>query len=97
MPVRDKIIKLLEDALAPLFLKVEDFSESHRGHAGYREGGSHFAVTIVSSHFTGKTAIERQRLIYQILDDDLRSGVIHALTLKTLTPEQADSRRPFND
>lgn len=79
--VREK----LEEALGPCVLTVEDESEAHRGHAGYREGGgTHFRVEITSDRFAGLSQIERHRLVYAILEDGLIAG-IHALSLKVCT------------
>ena len=54
MSVTQEIADRLEDAFSPTELNVIDDSESHRGHAGHREGGeSHFNVKIRSAHFKG--------------------------------------------
>ena len=58
------------------------------GHAGARpEGESHFIVEIASAQFAGLTRVARQRLVYSVLEDELRTDV-HALALKTVTPEE---------
>ncbi|MDD3019992.1 MAG: BolA family transcriptional regulator [Alphaproteobacteria bacterium] len=93
MSVRDRIIKTLEDALTPFFLRVEDFSERHAGHSGYREGGgSHFDVLIVADAFENKSLTERHRIIYTLLDTEIKAG-LHALKLKTLTVAEAKMRK----
>ena len=52
MAVTDEIRERLESAFSPTELTVEDESEQHRGHAGFREGGeSHFRVTIRAPAF----------------------------------------------
>lgn len=95
MSVSERITSLLERELTPVFLEVTDFSETHKGHAGYREGGeSHFKVTIVSSIFSGKSRIERHKMVYGLLEKELKQQ-IHALTLTTLTPEEAEKKRNF--
>ena len=59
-----------------------------RGHVGARpEGETHFRVKIVSESFTGKSRVERQRMVYQTLADELAGGV-HALAMTTLTPAE---------
>ncbi len=76
----------LEAALAPQVLDIEDQSERHRGHAGYREGGeSHFHLTIVSGAFTGKGRVERQRLVHRALAEELKEQ-IHALSMSVKAP-----------
>lgn len=88
MAVADTIEHKLTQALAPQRLKIVDDSEKHKGHAGYREGGeTHFRVEVVSAAFAGESRVARQRRVYQILADELAGGV-HALQLKTLTPEE---------
>jgi acid stress-induced BolA-like protein IbaG/YrbA len=49
--------------------------------------GQHFQATIVSSAFAGKRLIQRHQMIYAILGDRMREE-IHALSMKTLTPEE---------
>ncbi len=55
-------------------------------------GGDHFEALIVSSMFEGKALIERHQAVYKALGDAMRVRV-HALSLKTLTPAQYESRR----
>ncbi|HME90799.1 MAG TPA: BolA/IbaG family iron-sulfur metabolism protein [Myxococcaceae bacterium] len=50
--------------------------------------GDHFEARIVSSAFAGKPMIEQHQLVYQPLQDWLKTGELHALALKTYTPEQ---------
>lgn len=96
MSIRDRIIKSLEEYFQPFYLKVEDFSDSHAGHSGYRVGGeSHFSVTVVSDAFLDKPLTERHRLIYSLLNDEIRDG-IHALKIKTLTVDEAKSKKLFD-
>jgi len=71
---------------------VEDDSQRHLGHAGYREGGeTHFNVEIVSAVFEGQGRVARQRLVYAALKDELDAG-LHALALVTLTPAEDAAR-----
>ena len=77
----EKIETLLRDAFAPRKLDVIDDSESHRGHAGYQEGGeSHFVVTIESDRFEGMSRIARHRAVHEALGAELMAE-IHALAL----------------
>ncbi|XDA99466.1 BolA family protein [Sulfitobacter sp. LCG007] len=71
----------LRQAFAPRRLAVVDDSESHRGHAGFQEGGgSHFNVEIRSEAFRGMSRIGRHRAIHAALGPELM-GRIHALAL----------------
>jgi acid stress-induced BolA-like protein IbaG/YrbA len=49
--------------------------------------GQHFNALIVSAAFQGKSRLERHRLVYAALGDRMRVRV-HALSMKTLTPEE---------
>jgi acid stress-induced BolA-like protein IbaG/YrbA len=54
--------------------------------------GTHFEALIVSTEFEGKSLIERHKLVYGVLGDAMKER-IHALSLKTYTPEQWESQR----
>jgi acid stress-induced BolA-like protein IbaG/YrbA len=49
--------------------------------------GQHFNAVIVSRAFDGKRLIQRHQLVYAALGDRMREE-IHALSMKTLTPEE---------
>ncbi len=48
--------------------------------------GRHFEAVIVSKSFEGKGPLQRHKMVYQALGE--RMEKIHALSMKTLTPEQ---------
>lgn len=50
--------------------------------------GVHFEATVVSAAFAGKLPLARHRMVYATLGE-LMGGEIHALSLKTLTPDEA--------
>lgn len=50
---------------------------------------NHFQCVIVSERFAGRTPVERHQMVYAALGDAMREAV-HALALKTYTPEQWD-------
>jgi len=50
--------------------------------------GVHFEAVVVAEAFAGKLPLARHRLVYATLGD-LMGGAIHALALKTLTPEES--------
>jgi BolA protein len=94
MRVQDSIRRKLAEALRPLRLEIVDDSGRHAGHAGARpEGETHFRVAVVSAAFAGLSKLERQRLVYGVLAEELRNRV-HALELETLTPDEAKAARP---
>lgn len=81
MAVANEIEDRLRDAFSPRELGVEDQSERHRGHAGWREGGeTHFHVVIAADAFEGMSRIARHRAVHEALGADLL-GRIHALSL----------------
>jgi BolA protein len=89
MTAAQTIESKLRDALAPVHLQVVDDSGRHAGHAGARPGGeTHFNVEVVADAFAGKSRLERQRWVHQILADEL-AGTVHALSLRLFTPEEA--------
>lgn len=88
-------IRLRLAGLEPQRLELRDDSALHAGHAG-NGGGGHFAVSIVSSHFSGKSPIMRHRVIYQALQE-LIPERIHALSIIAQTPEEAGLMRPGSD
>jgi BolA protein len=91
MRVAQIIETKLTAALQPTTLVVTDESHRHAGHAGARDGGeSHFHLDIVSAEFAGKSRVARQRLVYALLAEELK-GPIHALSLVTRTPEEAQA------
>lgn len=88
MTYADRIRTKLTAALAPVRLTIVDDSHRHAGHAGHDPlGETHFDVTVVSALFVGKSRVARQRLVYDILVDELAERV-HALALRTLTPDE---------
>ena len=81
MAVANEIESRLRAAFSPRALAVEDQSERHRGHAGWREGGeTHFHVEIAAQEFEGMSRISRHRAIHAALGPELVSR-IHALSL----------------
>jgi len=80
---------ILEAALCPTLLEIEDESWKHAGHAGVREhGGGHFVVHIVAVCFSGKTRIERHRMVNGALGDAFKTN-IHALSIRAQSLEEA--------
>jgi len=47
-----------------------------------------YTVEIASNLFLGKSTIDRHKIIYALLDDYIKSGEIHALTIKALTLDE---------
>jgi len=51
--------------------------------------GHHFEAVIVAAAFTGKSLVEQHQMVYRALGDRMRQE-IHALSMRTLTPDQAN-------
>ncbi len=78
----------LAQALQPVHLDIVNQSHLHAGHAGDDGSGeTHFHVMIVSDRFSGKSRIERQRMVFDALSEEIRLQ-IHALSMKTLTSDE---------
>ncbi|MGP1394895.1 MAG: BolA family protein [Inquilinaceae bacterium] len=91
MDVASRIRRKLTEALDPVSLEIEDQSHLHAGHAGHDgRGESHFRVVVVSRAFAGRSRVDRQRLVYGALADELADRV-HALALVTRSPDEAAS------
>ncbi|TXT29109.1 MAG: BolA-like protein [Rhodocyclaceae bacterium] len=55
--------------------------------------GQHFMATVVSNEFAGKSRVQRQQHVNKILKEKFDSGELHALSFKTLTPEEWSTQR----
>ncbi len=87
-----RIESKLTAELQPRRLDIVDESHKHAGHAGWQPGGeTHFRVAIVSDAFAGQSRVQRQRMVYGILAEEL-AGRLHALQLTTLTPDEDAAR-----
>ena len=82
----ERIRAVVQDALRPVRLEIRDDSAAHVGHVG-GGGKGHFKVLIVSELFSGKSRLQRHRLVHEALGSLLESD-IHALVLTTRTPNE---------
>jgi BolA protein len=89
MVVKTRIVDKLTRELLPVALVVDN--ESHM-HSVPKGSETHFKVTVVSSRFEGLGRVDRHKLVYGILKDEMAGGV-HALTITSRTPAEweADS------
>ena len=55
--------------------------------------GQHFEAIVVSDEFAGLNRVKRQQRVYQTLQDKLATGELHAISFKTLTPEEWSAQR----
>jgi len=50
--------------------------------------GSKFEARVVSDSFAGQSTLARHKRVYAVLDEHIRSGAIHALTIRAFTPDE---------
>ncbi|MBL8566066.1 MAG: BolA family transcriptional regulator [Hyphomicrobiaceae bacterium] len=82
--MREKLMLGLE----PTRLDIVNESEMHAGHrSSPGTGESHFRILVVSAAFTGKSRVDRHRMVNELLADEL-AGRVHALALKTYAPNE---------
>ncbi|MCB0413708.1 MAG: BolA family transcriptional regulator [Bdellovibrionales bacterium] len=89
MTIESTIKEKLKQAYEPVFLSVVNESSNHHVPPGSE---THFQVIVVSDAFEGKSRVQRQRLVYQLLSEELVNGV-HALSQKLWTPEEWEKRQ----
>jgi len=77
MPTVNEIKQRIESALPGSVAEAEDLTG----------GDDHFRVEVVSDQFVGLSRIEQHKLVYGIFGEDV-GGAIHALSIKTTTPEK---------
>lgn len=87
--IRERIEEKLRAAFQPVFLEVVDESYRHNVPAGSE---SHFKVVLVSDRFTGERFLNRHRMIYSTLAEEL-STTVHALALHTYTIKEWEGLR----
>lgn len=80
----ERMREKLSIALQATRLEIIDESAAHAGHAGAAPGGeTHYRVRIASPLFEGRSRIEKHRLVYDALQEDIAQGV-HALAIEIL-------------
>ncbi|MAY80448.1 MAG: BolA family transcriptional regulator [Deltaproteobacteria bacterium] len=84
MAMTDQIRMKIEEALSPTHIEVVDESHMHNVPQGAE---SHFNLFVVSEGFQGRRLVQRHQTVYRALADEM-AGSVHALALKTLTPEE---------
>jgi len=73
----DQVETMLKAALPDAQVQVQDLT-------GTRD---HYQVIVVSSKFEGKTTVKQHQMVYGALQSAMSSEAIHALSMKTYTPE----------
>jgi len=81
---------ILQEKIGATIVEIEDRSELHKHHQGRMNapvGSGHYDAIVVAASFDGKTMMQQHRMVYAALEDQMQT-TIHALSLKTYTPEQ---------
>lgn len=55
--------------------------------------GRHFEAIVVSEEFAGKSRVQRHQHVFKVLGDRMRDEMIHALSIKTYTPQEWQSQK----
>jgi stress-induced morphogen len=82
VPSAQEIKQRIEAAIPGARAEVED----------YTGGGDHFSATVTAEAFAGLSRVAQHRLVYDVFGSEI-GGPIHALALKTQTPEQTPTPR----
>jgi acid stress-induced BolA-like protein IbaG/YrbA len=73
----EQVEALIKEKLPDAIIQVQDLTG----------GGDHLQALVVSSEFEGKSLIKQHQLVYGALQNEMASEAIHALALKTYTPQ----------
>ncbi len=71
----DDIARMIKARFPDADIRVEDLAGD----------GNHYAATVVSEEFRGKTRVQQHQMVYDALKGNM-GGVLHALALKTTAP-----------
>lgn len=77
MVTADQVISMIQTEMPDAEVQVNDLTG----------GGDHLEVTVVSQSFAGLTLVKQHQLVYKAVQSAMSSEAIHALALKTYTPE----------
>ena len=75
MTTKSEVINLIKQKIANSEVFVENL-----------KGDDHLQVTVISSEFNGLSLVKQHQLVYSALKEELASEAIHALALKTKSP-----------
>ena len=74
----EQLSTLIKGELPDAQIQVEDLTG----------GGDHYQATIVSEAFAGKTLVQQHQMVYKAVNSVMANESLHALALKTFTPEK---------
>ena len=82
--IEQSMTEKIRGHLSPLYFEIENESSKHHRNPA---GETHFRIIVVSEVFTGKSLVDRQRVVSALFEQE-RSMGLHALTMKTFTPSE---------
>lgn len=77
MVTAEQVVSMIQAEMPDAEVQVNDLTG----------GGDHFEVTVVSDQFAGRTLVQQHQLVYKAVQSAMSTEAIHALALKTYTPE----------
>ena len=92
MALKEQLTQKIEAALSPVYLSIVDETWKHAGHAGAIAGKGHFTMHLVSEKFEGMMLLDRNRMIFGILKEEMAT-CIHALSIRAQTPLEWDAEK----
>lgn len=60
------------------------------------DDGKHYTAIVISPEFSGKNRIQKQQLVYSTLGKNIADGTLHAISIKTFTPEEWQQQHQGN-
>lgn len=91
-PMQQRIRECLQRELQPSRLDISDDSESHAEHWAMRERQghteTHLQIYVVSAKFADLSAVNRHRLVYRLIKEELDKNGLHAVNILTKTPQE---------
>ena len=77
MVTAEQVVTMIQEEMPDAEVQVNDLTG----------GGDHFEVTVISKQFEGRSLVQQHQLVYKSVQSAMSSAAIHALALKTYTPE----------
>jgi acid stress-induced BolA-like protein IbaG/YrbA len=74
----NQVVEMIKTGLPDAQIQLQDLTG----------GGDHYQAVVVSSEFEGKSLVQRHQLVYDAVRQAMSTEEIHALSLKTYTPQQ---------
>ncbi len=83
MVTPEKLTELIRASLPDAIVHVQDLTGS----------GDHYEAVVISAAFEGKRLVQQHQLVYRGLNGVMATNELHALALKTYTPDQWSANR----